>query len=110
MTGRWSEPVLCNYGAIVDVSFNFLSAEGTGNDDISLQCPGTLKVIRVRAFEIPGNNETVEDFDKHCQANLAQVDGTNVCIVSLKRVYRTSYPPFIKTLVTYKCSYTEQIS
>lgn len=89
---------------------NFLSAEGTGNDDISLQCPGTLKVIRVVAFGIPGNNETVEDFDKHCQANLGQIDGTNVCIVSLKRVYKTSYPPFIKTLVTFTCSYTEFVS
>ncbi|XP_078361812.1 uncharacterized protein LOC144646151 isoform X2 [Oculina patagonica] len=85
-------------------------AEGTGNDDISLQCPGTLKVTRVRAFGIPGDNKTVDDFDKHCQANLGQVDGTNVCIVSLKRVYKTSYPPFIKTLVTYTCSYTEHVS
>lgn len=82
-------------------------AEGTGNDDISLQCPGTLKVIRVRAFGIPGDNGTVADFDKHCQANLGLIDGTNVCIVSLKRVYKTSYPPFIKTLVTFTCSYTE---
>ena len=95
---------------IVTTFSNFLSAEGTGNDDISLQCPGTLKVIRVIAFGIPGNNETVEDFDKHCQANLGQIAGTNVCIVSLKRVYKTSYPPFIKTLVTFTCSYTEFVS
>lgn len=88
----------------------FHLAEGTGNDDISLQCPGTLKVIRVRAFGIPGDNETVADFDKHCQANLGQIDGTNVCIVSLKRVYKTSYPPFIKTLVTFTCSYIEYVS
>lgn len=85
-------------------------AEGTGNDDISLQCQGALKIIRVAAFGIPGDNNTVSDFDKHCHANLAQVDGTNVCIVSLKRVYKTSYPPFIKTIVTYTCSYTEEVS
>ncbi|XP_068680893.1 uncharacterized protein [Montipora foliosa] len=84
--------------------------EGTGNDDISLQCPGTLKVIRVLAFGIPGDSQTIKDFDKHCQANLAQIDETNVCIVSLKRVYKSSYPPFIKTLVTYTCSYTEFVS
>ena len=64
-------------------------------------------MIRVAAFGIPGDNKTVVDFDKHCQANLAQVDGTNVCIVSLKRVFKSSYPPFIKTVVTYTCSYTE---
>ncbi|KAJ7353923.1 hypothetical protein OS493_031370 [Desmophyllum pertusum] len=85
-------------------------AEGTANDDISLQCPGTITVIRVRAFGIPGDGKTVEDFNKHCQANLGRVDGTNVCIVSLKRVYKSSYPPFIKTLVTYTCSYTEHVN
>ncbi|XP_022802351.1 uncharacterized protein LOC111339890 [Stylophora pistillata] len=85
-------------------------AEGTGNDDISLQCLGTITVIRVRAFGIPGDTSTVDDFNKHCQANLGQVDGTNVCIVSLKRVYKSSYPPFIKTLVTYTCSYIEDIT
>lgn len=90
--------------------FFLLLAEGTGNDDISLQCPGSLKVIRVGAFGISGDNKTVEDFDKHCQVNLALVDKTKVCIVSLKRVYKSSYPPFIKTLVTYTCSYTEFIS
>ena len=92
------------------VTLLFFSAEGTGNDDISLQCQGALKIIRVAAFGIPGDNNTVSDFDKHCHANLAQVDGTNVCIVSLKRVYKTSYPPFIKTIVTYACSYTEEVS
>lgn len=92
------------------VTLFFFSAEGTGNDDISLQCQGALKIIRVAAFGIPGDNNTVSDFDKHCHANLAQVDGTNVCIVSLKRVYKTSYPPFIKTIVTYTCSYTEEVS
>ena len=103
--------ILVTNFSIVLITFScFLLAEGTGNDDISLQCPGTLKVIRVRAFGIPGDNETVADFDKHCQANLGQIDGTNVCIVSLKRVYKTSYPPFIKTLVTFTCSYTEYVS
>lgn len=98
---------VANFSFVSTFLLNFFSAEGTGNDDISLQCPGTLKVIRVRAFGIPGDNGTVADFDKHCQANLGLIDGTNVCIVSLKRVYKTSYPPFIKTLVTFTCSYTE---
>lgn len=101
--------LVTNFSIVLTFSC-FLLAEGTGNDDISLQCPGTLKVIRVRAFGIPGDNETVAHFDKHCQANLGQIDGTNVCIVSLKRVYKTSYPPFIKTLVTFTCSYTEYVS
>ena len=101
--------LVTNFSIVLTISC-FLLAEGTGNDDISLQCPGTLKVIRVRAFGIPGDNKTVADFDKHCQANLGQIDGTNVCIVSLKRVYKTSYPPFIKTLVTFTCSYTEYVS
>ncbi|RMX47017.1 hypothetical protein pdam_00009635 [Pocillopora damicornis] len=91
-------------------TFPLVRAEGTGNDDISLQCSGTITVIRVRALGIPGDTSTVDDFNKHCQANLGQVDGTNVCIVSLKRVYKSRYPPFIKTVVTYTCSYTEEIS
>nr|XP_058962043.1 uncharacterized protein LOC131788969 [Pocillopora verrucosa] len=123
-----SAPVITT--AYVDVNFTTLSsnstgittprptrvvttekkAEGTGNDDISLQCSGTITVIRVRALGIPGDTSTVDDFNKHCQANLGQVDGTNVCIVSLKRVYKSRYPPFIKTVVTYTCSYTEEIS
>ena len=96
--------------SLVENAIYLLPVEGTGNDDISLQCPGTLKVIRVLAFGIPGDSQTIKDFDKHCQANLAQIDETNVCIVSLKRVYKSSYPPFIKTLVTYTCSYTEFVS
>lgn len=86
-------------------------AEGTGNDDISLLCPGSLKVTGVRAFEVSGNTDTIKDFDKYCQANLVPVDASNVmCILSLRRVYKSRYPPFVKTVVTYECSYTEFVS
>ncbi|KAK2558294.1 hypothetical protein P5673_019416 [Acropora cervicornis] len=86
-------------------------AEGIGNDDISLLCPGSLKVTGVRAFEVSGNTDTIKDFDKYCQANLVPVDASNVmCILSLRRVYKSRYPPFVKTVVTYECSYTEFVS
>ncbi|XP_067033721.1 uncharacterized protein [Acropora muricata] len=86
-------------------------AEGMGNDDISLLCPGSLKVTGVRAFEVSGNTDTIKDFDKYCQANLVRVDASNVmCILSLRRVYKSRYPPFVKTAVTYECSYTEFVS
>jgi hypothetical protein len=82
-----------------------LTAEGKGNDDISIQCRGTMKITRVFAFGIVGDTKTVTDFDKYCQANIKDVDNTKVCIISLKRVYKTNYPPFISTKVTYKCTY-----
>ncbi|XP_031571584.1 uncharacterized protein LOC116305741 [Actinia tenebrosa] len=81
------------------------TVEGKGNEDISIQCLGTFKITRVLAFGIVGDTKTVTDFDRYCQANIKDVDNAKICIISLKRVYKTNYPPFISTKVTYKCTY-----
>ncbi|XP_032238284.1 uncharacterized protein LOC116618548 isoform X2 [Nematostella vectensis] len=78
---------------------------GKGNEDITLQCAGTMDILRVVAFGITGDKGTVKDFNKYCKANMKKVDDSNVCLVSLKKVYETNYPPFIQTRVTYNCTY-----
>ena len=52
-----------------------------------------------------GNDKTVKDFNEYCKTNLHTMDNTKVCVVSLKRVYKESYPPFVTTEIEYKCTY-----
>lgn len=83
----------------------FVSVEGTGNADITLQCKGAITVTRVHAFGIPGDQKSITAFNNYCKANLKKLDGKNICIVSLKRVYKSQYPPFTKTKISYNCRY-----
>ncbi|XP_020909994.2 uncharacterized protein LOC110247854 isoform X3 [Exaiptasia diaphana] len=82
-----------------------LTVEGTGNADITLRCKGSISVTRVHAFGIPGDKKSITSFNNYCKANLKKLDATNICIVSLKRVFKSQYPPFIKTKVSYNCKY-----
>ncbi|KAK3753245.1 hypothetical protein QZH41_004457 [Actinostola sp. cb2023] len=64
-----------------------------------------MTVTRVIAFGIPGDQKAVSAFNKYCQANKEKLDKTNICFVSLKRVYKSNYPPFISTKVIYRCRF-----
>ena len=83
-----------------------MSVNGTGNAKIKLQCPGAIKVIKVVAFGVQGNEETVSAFDQVCQDSITQVDNVNHCVVSLEKVYGNPYPPTAKTNLSYRCTYT----